>query len=144
MIFIFYEESSSQTLIPPDYLTKGIANLKEENYEEAVEDFKKVREENPDSSTAAYLLGLAYKKVQDYKEAKVHLKDALTLAPPVKEAVPELSDVLYQLGEMEEALKEIEFAEGLGMESARTSFLKGQVLSELGKKSDIVLDDGNI
>ncbi|MBI3815209.1 MAG: tetratricopeptide repeat protein [Nitrospinae bacterium] len=144
---LFSPEMAFPQESPPkqvNYLQQGIANLKEENYEEAVEDFKKVREENPDSSIAAYLLGLAYKKVQDYKEAKIHLKDALILKPEVKEAVPELSDVLYQLGEMEEALKEIEFAEGLGMESAQTSFLKGQALSELGKKSDIVLDDSNI
>src|SRR3989338_7189758 len=97
LIFVFVASNMafSQTLLAkqPDYLKQGIVNLKEENYEEAVEDFKKARELNPDSSITAYYLGIAYKKIQNYPEAKLHLKDALTLSPKVKEAVIELSDV---------------------------------------------------
>ena len=125
-------------------MKQGIANLKEENYEEAVEDFKRYREIDPRSPIGAYYMGIAYKKTQDYKEAKTNLKDALTLSPPVKEAVVELSDVLYQLGENEEALKELERGEMMGFESARTVFLKGQILSALGKKSDISIEEDRI
>ena len=65
-------------------LNRGIADLKAENYEEAVASLLKARENDPSSSIAAYYLGLAYKQQQEYKEAIVHLKDAVTLRPGVK------------------------------------------------------------
>lgn len=121
-----------------NYLKQGIANLKEENYEEAVEDFKKAREIDPSSSAAAHFLGTAYKKIQNYGEAKVHLKDALQLTPPAKEAVVELADVLYQLGETEESLKPLEAAEKEGIEPAQTAFLKGLVLLKLKRNAEAI------
>src|SRR5574337_2142952 len=45
-----------------NYLEMGIADLREGNYEEAVEELRKVRSQSPDSSLAAYYLGVAYKK----------------------------------------------------------------------------------
>src|SRR3990167_7782652 len=142
IIISISEQAFSQT--QSSHLKQGIANLKEENYEEAVEDFKKVRELNPSSSMAAYYLGIAYKKIQDYKEAKNNLKDALSLEPRVKEAVVELADVLYQLSETEDALKELEIAENQGMGTPQTTFLKGLVLLKLGRESDVVIEDNAI
>ena len=137
IIISISEQAFSQT--QSSHLKQGIANLKEENYEEAVEDFKKVRELNPSSSMAAYYLGIAYKKIQDYKEAKNNLKDALSLEPRVKEAVVELADVLYQLSETEEALKELELAESQGIEETpQTTFLKGLVLLKLGRGTEAI------
>lgn len=121
-----------------DYLNKGIANLKEENYEEAVEDLKRAREVDPTSSTAAYFLGIAYKRIENYKESKLHLKDAIQLQPPVKEAVIELADTLLQLGELDEALKTVEIAEREGIQAAQTAFLKGLILLKLGKNMDAI------
>ncbi|MBI5748218.1 MAG: tetratricopeptide repeat protein [Nitrospinae bacterium] len=145
LLFLFSAKVYSQPLpSQPDELKQGIFNLKEENYEEAVEDFKKARELNPDSSITAYYLGIAYKKIQNYPEAKTHLKDALTLSPKVKEAVVELADVLYQLGEMKEALKEIEIADSQGMNTPQTTFLKGMLLLKLGMESDIVIEENII
>lgn len=140
IVFLSIENVSSQKLATPqtDYLKQGIANLKEENYEEAVEDLKNARKKNPNSSLEAYLLGIAFKKVQNYSDARVHLKDALTLTPPTKEAATELSDVLYQLGENEQALNELESAEKIGLKSAQTVFLKGLILSKLGKNPEAI------
>jgi len=141
LLFLSSSEKVSSQPLPSkqtDYLKNGIANIKEENYEEAMEDLVKARELDSNSSTAAYYLGIAYKKIQDYSKAKVNLKDALLLEPKVKEAVVELADVLYQLGETEEALKELESAEREGIESAQTSFLKGLILSALGKRAEAI------
>ena len=145
LIFIILSishQAFSQT--QSSHLKQGIADLKEENYEEAIEDFKKARELDPTSSIAAYYLGIAYKKIQDYKEAKNNLKDALSLEPRVKEAVVELADVLYQLSETEDALKELEIAENQGMGTPQTTFLKGLVLLKLGRESDVVIEDNAI
>ena len=115
-----------------DYLESGIASLREGNYEEAVQELRMARSQSPESSLAAYYLGVSYKKVQNYSEAKVHLKDAVRLRPPVKEAIVELADVYYQLGEMNDALQTLTIAELEGIESAQTRFLKGLVLLKLG------------
>lgn len=122
----------------PDYLKQGTANLKDENYEEAVDDLKKAREDDPNSSIAAFYLGIAYKKIQDYKEARVHLKDAITLSPAVKEAVMELADISYQLGNMDEALETLEIAERDEIAPAQTAFLKGLVLVKQGKNNEAI------
>lgn len=122
----------------PDYLKQGTANLKDENYEEAVDDLKKAREDDPNSSIAAFYLGVAYKKIQDYKEARVHLKDAITLSPAVKEAVMELADVSYQLGNMDEALETLEIAEREEIAPAQTAFLKGLVLLKKRKNNEAI------
>lgn len=121
-----------------DYIARGTDCLKEGDYEEAVEDLKKAREKDPGSSVAAFYLGVAYKKMQDYGEAKVNLRDAITLKPPVKEAVAELADVLYQLGEVEETLNVLSIAEKEGIGSARTAYLKGIVLLKLGRGKEAI------
>ncbi|MBI2413606.1 MAG: tetratricopeptide repeat protein [Deltaproteobacteria bacterium] len=119
-------------------LNPGIADLKDGDYEEAVEFFKSVREKDPDSSLAAYYLGLAYVKSEDYRSAKPHLKDAITLTPRVREAVIELADVLYQLGEYIEALSTIEVAEKEGIEPGRASFLKGLTLIKVKRSEEAI------
>ncbi|HBO83421.1 MAG TPA: hypothetical protein DD641_00190 [Deltaproteobacteria bacterium] len=144
LLFIFllavstYPENAYPQDKKPDYLKSGITNLKEENYEEAIADLKKAREEDPNSSVAAYFLGIAYKKVQDYKEAKHHLNDAITLKPAVKEGVVELADTFYQLGELEDALKTLEIAEREDISPAQTVFLKGLVLLKTRKNLEAI------
>lgn len=116
----------------------GSDYLKEGSYEEAVEEFKKARAEDPASAVAAYYLGIACKKMQDYSNAKTNLKDAVTLRPAVKEAVVELADVQYQLGEINDALDTLETAEQSGIWSAQSAFIKGLVLSRLGRGKDAI------
>ena len=78
-------------------LQDGIAQYKDENYEEAIEILKKVREADPESSSAAFFLGLSYKQTLDYANAMVNLQDAVTLHPKIKEALVELIDVALLL-----------------------------------------------
>lgn len=56
-------------------LQQGIDQYQQENYEEAIELFTKVRRQEPASSQTAFFLGMAYKQVQDYQKAAVHLGD---------------------------------------------------------------------
>jgi tetratricopeptide (TPR) repeat protein len=121
-----------------DFLEKGIAQYKEENYEEAIGILKKAREENPDSSTAAYYLGLAYKQTIDYPDAAVQLRDAANLQPRIKEAVFELIEILFRLNQLEEAKKWIEKAEKEDIFPAKTAYLKGLVLRKEGKNLEAV------
>ena len=94
----YAQESQQRPQAPaaaPDYLQRGITDLTEGNYEEAVEDFTKARERDPDSAIAAYYLGSAYKKAQDYDNALKHLKEAVSNRSAVKAAFLELADTYY-------------------------------------------------
>lgn len=109
-------------------LEKGIGQYKHENYDESLVTLMQAREENPQSSLAAYYLGLNYKQLQDYKAAVPHLKDAVTFSPKIKGAMLELIDCLYQLGDNAQAMAWIIEAETDGIRPAQVSFMKGLVL----------------
>ncbi|MEK7802998.1 MAG: tetratricopeptide repeat protein [Deltaproteobacteria bacterium] len=117
-------------------LNQGIADLKAENYEEAVVNLTKARKNDPSSSIAAYYLGLAYKQQQEYKEAIVHLKDAVTLRPGVKDGFLDLAELYYYTGQSEESLKQLGFAEEKNVRPAQTAFLKGLVLMRLERNKE--------
>ncbi|MBI5971370.1 MAG: tetratricopeptide repeat protein [Deltaproteobacteria bacterium] len=146
LMFFLGNEFSAGALAEPlapaeadsESIGRGIANLKEENYEEAIEDFKRAREEAPLSSIAAYHLGVAYKKTQAYKEAKIHLEDALKLSPAVKEAVLELADAYYQTGDNDAALAAIAIAEKENIQPGQTALLKGMVLIKTLKYQEAI------
>lgn len=119
-------------------LEDGIAQYKEENYEEAIELLAEARRLEPSSSETAFFLGMAYKQVMDYSRAEANLRDAVTLSPKIKEALLELADVLYQQGKLEEADKWLKVSENEGIFPARTAFLRGLVLLKENKNSDAV------
>ncbi|MDB4349491.1 tetratricopeptide repeat protein [Omnitrophica bacterium] len=117
-------------------LEKGIWHYRHENFEEALALLKPVREEDPDSSLAAYYLGITYKKLQDYKSARPHLEAAVTLKPKIKGALIELIDLLYKLDEVDEAKKWVAVAEEEGIRPGQTALLKGLTLLKEGADID--------
>jgi len=119
-------------------LQEGINQYRQENFEEAIQALIKARQEDPQSSVAAFFLGLAYKQVMDYPNAFEHLQNAVTLTPKIKEALVELIDVALQLEKLEEAKKWIGVAEEEGIEPAKVAFLKGLALSKEGKNVEAV------
>jgi len=119
-------------------LEKGIGLYKHENFDEALGVLKQARIEEPQSTLAAYYLGLTYKQMQNYNEATPHLRDAVTLTPKIKGALIELIDCLYQIGQLDEANKWIVEAETEGIRPAQTAFLKGLVLLKEDKNDDSI------
>jgi tetratricopeptide (TPR) repeat protein len=117
----------------PGSLQEGMDLYEQEKYEEAIEAFKKARAEEPESSVAAFYLGLAYKQTFDYEKALENFRDAVTLTPRIKEGLIELVDVALQLGEIEEAKRWIDVAEEADVLPAKTAFLKGLILREEGR-----------
>lgn len=114
-------------------LKQGIANYRAENYDEALEIFKRLSKSQPESSLAAYYLGLTYKRLENYVEAKTHLKASLYMTPKIKGALIELIDILYRLDEIEEAKKWIKVAEDEGVRPAQAAFLKGLTFFKNGE-----------
>ncbi len=119
-------------------LEQGIALYQRESNDEAERALKQAREEDPSSTRAAFYLGLTYKRLQRYKEAKENLLEAVTKEPKIKEAVLELVEVLYQLNETDEALKWVSVAEAQGTRPAQATFLKGLVLMKGDKPTEAI------
>ncbi len=123
---------------PPSPLDRGLKELKEENYDEALVEFKEARRLDPASTSAAYLLGITYKSLGEYKDAVSNLRDAVTLSPPIREALPELIDALYITGETHEAKKWIEVGERDNVFPGKVQFLKGLILLREEKTADAI------
>jgi predicted negative regulator of RcsB-dependent stress response/predicted porin len=119
-------------------LEDGIAQYKEENYEEAIELLTQVRQQEPGSSEAAFFLGMAHKQILDFPKAEENLRDAVTLTPKIKEALLDLADVLYQQGKLEESKHWIDIAEKEHIFPARTAFFKGLILVKENKNNGAI------
>jgi tetratricopeptide (TPR) repeat protein len=132
------EEPGAEKPAISSNLELGIGQYKHENYEEALPLLKKAREEQPQSSLAAYYLGLTYKQIQNYQEAIPYLKDAVNFSPKIIGALMELIDCYYQLNQLEEAKKWLAEAEKEGIRPAQTQFLKGLVLIKEGEAASAI------
>lgn len=138
LLLIIFLLSPSRALSQPPEFSKGVDYYKEGAYEEALEGFLKAKEKEPTSSLVAYFLGLTYKQMQDYISAKSALKEAVTLKPPIKEALLELIDVLYNLNELDEAQKYLEMAEREEVNPPQVAFIKGLVLLKQGENLEAI------
>ena len=119
-------------------LDKGVIQYQRENYDEALSFLKQAKTEEPVSTRVSYYLGLTYKKLQDYKQAKFNLTEAIEGSPKIKEALLELIEVCYQIDDVEAAKKWIGVAEEQGMRPGQTKFIKGLVLMKDGKTEDAI------
>ena len=132
LLTIFLLCPSTPTLAADDPLARGVTEYRAENFEEAVALFQRAREVAPDSSVAAFYLGITLKQTGDYSGAAKNLRDAIRLSPPVRDAYPELIEVLYSQGDLPEAREWIEAAEKERVKPPHISFLKGLVLAKGG------------
>ncbi|MGD9159358.1 MAG: DUF2860 family protein [Desulfobacteraceae bacterium] len=117
-------------------IKKGIEEYKDESYEEAIVTLTKARDEDPESSVAAFFLGMAYKQTIDYEKSLENLLDAVSLTPRIKEALVEVVDVSMQLGKLDVAKKWISVAEKEDIFPAKIAFLKGLIYKEEGKNRE--------
>ncbi len=138
IVLIILMHPSFSTAANNSTLEQGIALYQRENFDEAAEMLKKARVEDPNSTRAAYYLGVTYKKLQQYPEAKKNLLEAVTRNPKIKEALPELIEVLFELGETKDAMKWIKMAEKENIRPSQTAFYKGLVLLKDGRSGDAI------
>lgn len=121
-------------------LRQGIADYNDESYEEALVSLGKAWAEGR-SGEAAYYLGLTNLKLQYFKEAKRNLIDALSFDLPADHALvarARLAEVLYQLDELDEALKEAEAVLQAGGPLSDMEFLKGLVHAKAGRNDSAI------
>lgn len=109
-------------------LAEGIAYYTDESYEEALESLQGALELNPDSTDAAYYLGLTHKEMLSYPEAKQYLEKAVSLDPSNRGAHGALAELLYALERYDEAEMALKKVEGQGENLAQIAFIRGQIL----------------
>lgn len=132
-IFVFTSSALAESLFE-----KGLAELNNENYEEALDYFLGAYRLEPRSSKLAFYVGLAYKLTGNYRDAANYLKEALTLTPRVKEALVELIDVLCAIDNLKDAKEWIELGEREGVDPPKIQFFKGLVLSREGRYKEAI------
>lgn len=121
-----------------DLLNKGIAEFRNENYEEAIDMFLKAKEQQPESSTPSYYLGLIYKQLGNYAEAANYLTNAVSLSPLVKDIYIDLADIFYNLGKFSTAREWLVRAEKEGVRPANSAFLRGLILLKEGDNAGAI------
>lgn len=119
-------------------LEEGIKQYQQENYEEAAEILTEARRQDPQSSSAAFFLGLAYKQMILYPKALENFRDAVTLKPGIREALVEIIDVAFELGKIEEAKRWVAVAEEEKVSAPKVAFLKGRILGREGKNLEAI------
>ncbi len=119
-------------------LEKGLEQFKGENYEEAVDILVNARKQQPDSSVAAFYLGISYKQLREYGLAEKHLRDAVQLTPPVKDAYLELAEVLFVLDRLNEAEGWALKSEQEGIKTANAVFMRGLILAKRDRTDEAV------
>lgn len=119
-------------------LEKGIEQYKSENYEEAVDVLVNARKEQPDSSVAAFYLGISYKQLREYRLAEKHLRDSIQLTPPIKDAYLELAEVLFVLDQLNEAEGWALKSEQEGIKTANAVFMRGLILAKRDRTDEAV------
>ena len=122
-------------------LQEGIRSYQEGDYARALEMLERARQEDPESSAAAFFLGMTHKQLGHHEQALTHLRRSVRLTPKIKEALVELIDVLYKLysaENAEEAFRWIEVAEEEGIYPGKVAFLKGLFLQKQERYDEAV------
>ncbi|MBF0459089.1 MAG: tetratricopeptide repeat protein [Nitrospirae bacterium] len=128
VIIVLFVFNAGVLMAADSGLDEGIAQLKEENFEEAIISLRKAKESQPGSSAIAYYLGVALKKTGDIKGAEESFTEALNIVPPVAEAYTELIEVYFSQDKLNEAKEWIAKAEAAKARPGSVAFLKGLVL----------------
>jgi tetratricopeptide (TPR) repeat protein len=91
-------------------LDKGLSYYQkgyEENYKKAAEQFEKALQLDSTYSEAAYYLGLTYNALIDEDKAQLYYKKAIQLNPGFLEAHAAYAGMLLDIGDVDEALRQI-------------------------------------
>lgn len=91
-------------------LDKGLSYYQkgyEDNYKKAAEQFEKALQLDPTYSQAAYYLGLTYNALFDEDKAQQYYKKAVEIDPDFLEAHAAYAGMLLDIGDVDEALRQI-------------------------------------
>jgi len=120
-------------LAQDDVLENGQALLDEGEYEQAVEAFTEVLDDNPDNVDALVGRSRAYGQLGDPQQALVDAKRAVALAPESGEAYMARGLALLAAGSTEDGIADMEQAAALDPDNAEIFFTQAEVYIVLGE-----------
>jgi tetratricopeptide (TPR) repeat protein len=110
----------------------GFASYKTARYDEAVSEFSKVLENEPDDTEVIFYLGLTEIKRNHLGEAKGYLAKALALEPRVSILI-NLGYLCNRLGLFDDAIKYLEQARALEQDNVKVNLNQGVIRYEMGE-----------
>ncbi|HVI78022.1 MAG TPA: tetratricopeptide repeat protein, partial [Candidatus Acidoferrum sp.] len=118
------------------YRNRATELSRTKSWDEAIANFRKAIELEPDDSTTHYNLGLALKYKGDTPEALKELQMAIKLRPKWAEAHQALGSLLYDSGNETEAISELRLAESTDPSEVATHRLLARILSRQSNLAD--------
>lgn len=120
-----------KTVVRNQYFEKGKNNLSDSKYENAVKDFRKVLNIDPDTAYAYCNIGVAYIYMERYNDAIIELKSALMIDMKIKEVYFNLALAYYELKKYNDANREIKRALEMDSEYENAIILMESINKEL-------------
>lgn len=121
------------TMAAADDLSKGIAEYKDESFEEAAASLEKVYARESGNYEAVFYLGMSYLKMLEFEKARAYLLEASRLHPA--DSMPDvyLGEALFSLQDYAAAEKVLQRTINNGVESARAYYFLGLTRFATGK-----------
>jgi tetratricopeptide (TPR) repeat protein len=123
--------------VESDLATIAMAN---EQYDEAIEHYKRVAEINPNYKGVLINLGLAYRRQEKYDEAIAYYQRALEVYPNEIPIYAELGTIYMTTSQLDQALEIVEQGLSLYPESAHLHALLAAIYSEKGDRRHAQLE----
>lgn len=122
------------------YYNYGLDLYEEENYKQALKEFRKGYHKNPEYALLPYMIGLCYQKLEEFDKAKEAFQETLSLTPEDTDALYNLARLYYNENNLEKALSYAELADRLADEPGDDliSCLLGLVYEALGRSEDAI------
>ena len=120
-------------------LMRGQSFLAQQEYDEALAEFKLALFENPNSPRTYHALGQAYEALKDLKKARAHYQRAVEMAPKFLKAFNSLSDLCVTMNDLPEAVECLKEAVKISPNNLDRRIKLGQLLLQL-KQQDEALE----
>lgn len=122
------------------YFKEGIKLHEKGKLEEAIQQYLKAIENNPEFDRAYFNLGATLFSLKKYDEAIEHFKKVIELNPMDAQTYYVWGNALFHLNKFDEALKQYDRVLEIEPRNAGAMFLRGNALSELNKFAEAVED----
>jgi tetratricopeptide (TPR) repeat protein len=131
--FLAVEPARAVALDDDVLVKKALADLEQENYEEALEGLTQSWNQGPQTPEKAFYLGKVYRALLKYPQARDYLERAIQMKADYHEARMLLADTLIGLDQPEPALQQLRQLEAAGYRPGQVAFLQGMAAA---KKKD--------
>lgn len=128
---LFWNTLSSASQLSDFYLSKGILSLEAGEYETALSQFEAAVKEEPADANLHYFLGLTYRKLERFPEARTALERARTLDPSLGKVHFDLGVVYFKLQVLSRALEEFQAAQQVDPDHPMVYYYQGLIHYQL-------------